>query len=156
MKNVLALVFSFAIAVFCYAGSNPGFESMKSLAGNWKGTGPDGKPFTVTFEVISGGSVVLERMNEEQMVTTYYPDGDGVMMTHYCMSQNQPRMKSNGMDGNSLNFKFVDATNLATPDAGHMHGLVLTMQDADHIEENWTWNENGKSESHAFKLEKVK
>lgn len=156
MKYAFVLVLTIALSSFLFAGTNPAFDSVKSLAGNWKGIGVDGKPFNVTFQVVSGGSTVMERMDEEQMVTMYYPDGEGVMLTHYCMAQNQPRMKATAMSGNTLQFQFVDATNLASVDAGHMHSMKLTVVDADHIEESWDWSDKGKTEAHAFKLERVK
>jgi len=156
MKYGLVVFLVLFVAAFSFGGSNPAFDSMKSLAGDWKGVGPDGKPFTVSYQVVSGGTVILERMNEEQMLTTYYLNGNDLMLTHYCMANNQPRMKAQAMNGKNLEFQFVDATNLTDANAGHMNGLVVTIEDADHIQENWAWSEMGKTESHAFKLERTK
>jgi hypothetical protein len=156
MKYGFVLFLMLFVAAFSFAGSNPSFDAVKSLAGDWKGTGPDGKPFTVSYQVISGGTVVMERQNEEQMVTMYYLDGNDLMLTHYCMANNQPRMKASAMNGKNLEFQFVDASNLADPGAGHMHGLILTIDDPNHIQEDWKWSAMGKMESHPFKLERVK
>ena len=60
----------------------------------------------------------------------YAPDGDGVMMTHYrSMQYNQPRMRARGRRGERAGsaFTFVDATNLASPDAPHMDHVTPSM-----------------------------
>jgi hypothetical protein len=154
MKVGFVLFLTLFVAAFSFAEGNASFDAIKSLAGNWKGIGPDGKPFTVTYQVVSGGSVVMERQNDEQMITMYYLDGNNLMLTHYCMANNQPRMKASEMNGKNLEFQFVDASNLSDG-AGHMHNMTLTMEDANHIQEDWKWSQMGKLESHAFKLERV-
>jgi hypothetical protein len=151
----LAALFLLITSV-AFAATNPGLEKLKSLTGDWKGTTPDGESFTVSYQVISGGSAVLERLNKPDMVTTYYLDGNNLMLTHYCMANNQPRMKAGSLDGNKLQFQFVDATNLASSEAAHMHNMVLTFEDANHIQQDWTWSDKGKMETHSFKLERVK
>lgn len=69
------------------------------------------------------------------MVTTYYVDGDDLMMTHYCWLKNQPRMRASMPSEHvkRLAFSFVDATNLSNPAQPHMHGVAFTFQDADHM-----------------------
>jgi hypothetical protein len=56
-------------------------------------------------------------------------------MTHYCAARNQPRLKASRIDSAQgiLNFSFVDATNLSSPDAPHVYGLEMRFLDADHI-----------------------
>jgi hypothetical protein len=156
MKRNLSTVLFVILASVAFAQTNQGLENLKSLAGEWKGTTPEGESFTVSYQVISAGSAVLERLNKPDMVTTYYLDGDNLMLTHYCMAKNQPRMKAASMEGNKLNFQFVDATNLSSADAGHMHNMTLTFVDATHIQQEWTWSDKGKMETHTFKLERVK
>lgn len=155
MKPIL-IVFALLIASVCFAQTNPAFETMKSLAGEWKGTGHEGKPVSVTYSVVSGGTAVLETLADPPMVTTYYLDGDNLMLTHYCMANNQPRMKAGAQKGKAIEFRYVDATNLKSADAGHMHDMTLTVDDANHIQQAWTWSDKGKTETHAFKLERVK
>ncbi len=66
--------------------SNEAFERLKSLEGTWKGTTEDGKPFSVSYKVVSAGSVVMEtdnvHENESSMITMYHLDGGKLMMTH--------------------------------------------------------------------------
>lgn len=74
-------------------------------------------------------------MDHPPMVTTYYVDGDDLMMTHYCSLKNQPRMRASMPSEHvkRLAFSFVDATNLSNPAQPHMHGVAFTFQDADHM-----------------------
>ena len=49
-------------------------------------------------------------------------------------------------------FSFVRATNLASPSAGHMGKLVMTVQDQNHSTQEWTWIQNGKSKTEVFRF----
>jgi hypothetical protein len=129
--------------------TNPGFDQLKTLAGEWEGTNAEGKTVRVTYEVASNGSALMERLHptaESEMVTMYSSDGDHLAMTHYCNSGNQPQMRTEPVSGTSqkFTFEFVRATNLESPNAGHMGKLVLTLQDHDHFTEEWTWFDGGK------------
>jgi hypothetical protein len=74
-------------------------------------------------------------------------------MTHYCSAQNQPRMQAEvSPDGKRFTFNFLDATNLATPDAGRMQRMVLTIEDANHVTEQWLFRTGAKEETETFKL----
>lgn len=141
--------------------SVPAFEKMKSLVGEWKGKAADGTPASVTYSLVSDNSALMERLavgGEPEMVTMYYPDGSHLMMTHYCSAHNQPRMRSDGnlLEGKKIAFAFVDITNLSSPDAGHMRGLVLTFEDKDHLTQDWTWREKGKEGAHSFQFARQK
>ena len=134
------------------------FDRIKSLSGDWEGKGAMG-PFQVSYKVVSNGAAVMESMNaggHDNMVTMYYRDGSSIMLTHFCMADNQPRMKSGNTIGadNTLRFAFVDASNIASPATGHMHELVLGMPDEQHVTEEWTWMENGKPKVEKFILER--
>jgi YD repeat-containing protein len=37
-----------------------------------------------------------------------------------------------------------------------MHGLVITLDDADHMTQQWTWMEAGKSGAETFHFERKK
>jgi len=87
----------------------------------------------------------------------YYVDGDRLLMTHFCPSNNQPRMKATiSPDGKSVTFDFIDATNLASPQTGHMHKVVYVFGDADHYSEDWTWK-HAESDTHfRFEMQRKK
>ncbi len=137
------------------AAKAPGFEKLKSLVGEWEGKNANGQTVRVSYRLVSGGSVLMETLQpagEPEMVTLYHPDGDSLMVTHYCSANNQPRMRATPAGGEvkELNFEFVDATNLPDPSAGHMHHLALTFEDANHVTQIWTWQQAGQQKAEAF------
>jgi hypothetical protein len=139
---------------------NTAWEKMKSLAGDWTGSYVDGSPVKVSYRLVSGGTALMETMNmhdSHEMVTVYHPDGDRLLMTHYCSEATQPRMRASALssDGKRLEFDFLDATN-AGPDALVMRRLVVTFGDADHITQNWTSRLKGKEQTGTFQLARAK
>ncbi len=149
------------------AGNPPGkapaqLDKLKTLVGTWQGKGKDGNPVQVSYKIISGGTALMETLemgeHKEGMVTLYHLNGDQVMLTHYGVMGNQPRMKAvSSKDENTLVFSFVDATNLSSPDADHMHKVVFTFKDGDHFTQEWTVRSKGKdAPPFAFDFERVK
>ncbi len=127
------------------------FARLKSLAGEWQADTSMGKSH-VNYEVIAGGATVLEREiipNMHDMLTAYHLDGDRLLLTHYCVAGNQPRMQARRYDAKSgeLRFEFLDATNLASPQAGHMHNATLRFADATHLNAGWEFYEGGKKKT---------
>jgi hypothetical protein len=55
-----------------------------------------------------------------------------------------------------LLFNFVDATNLSSPDAMHMHKLAVNLEDKDHFVQEWTWKSGEKEGTVVFRLERMK
>ena len=157
---IILVVVAFSVGM-SFAKTVPEFERMKSLVGEWKGTSMDGKQATVTYTLVSDNSALMERLamgGESEMVTMYYPDGDQLMMTHYCSAHNQPRMRSQtaAVGSKNITFDFVDVTNLSGPDAGHMKKLVVTFGDKDHFDQEWTWREKGKENTVMIHFERNK
>jgi len=154
---LMAVVLSAGIS---FAGILPEFEKMKLLVGEWKGTSMDGKPATVAYTLVSDNSALMERLamgGDSEMVTMYHPDGEHLMMTHYCSAHNQPRMRTNAVDagGSNITFDLVDVTNLSSPDAGHMRRLVVTFTDNDHFTQEWTWTQQGKDMTVIIHFERI-
>jgi hypothetical protein len=140
------------------AGTNARFEQFKKLAGEWVGKEPgkDGKPgmdLHVVYKVTSGGSAVVETISpgtEHEMVTVIHPDGDDILLTHYCMLGNQPQMKASGKgDPNKVEFKFVRATNMKSDKEMHMHDVTFTFVNNDTLRAEWTHFSDGKAGDHA-------
>src|SRR5215469_14720710 len=156
IRTALCLVLAGATATVAFAQSDAKktFAQLKTLSGNWEGKANDGKDLKVTFRTTSGGSALMsEIVGDEDMITMFHMDNDRVLATHYCGAGNQPRMQaSTSPDGKTITFTFVDATNLATPKAGHMNSLVITMPDADHHSEDWTFAADGKEMKEHFDL----
>src|SRR5438046_4656323 len=80
--------------------ARPNLERLKKLAGTWVAADKDGKPTDQVVSVIkvtAGGSAVQETLfpgQPQEMVSIYHKDGADLVMTHYCMLGNQPRMKA--------------------------------------------------------------
>jgi hypothetical protein len=145
---------------FAESAAKPTFDALKALQGTWEGKNSQGQALKVTFRETAGGSALLSEihgMGHENMISMFHLDGDRLLMTHYCGAGNQPRMKATfAPDGKSIAFEFIDATNLASPEAGHMHHVVFAMPDADHHTEEWTFLHHGKEMKELFALQRVK
>jgi hypothetical protein len=134
---------------------NAGLEKMKTLVGTWVTADEDGKPTDEVVSVIkltAGGSAIHETLfpgQPHEMVSIYTVDGPDLVMTHYCMLGNQPRMKAstksleNKTLGNKLNFEFAGGSNLDPKKDKHMHSAILTIVDADHYEVQGIGWDNG-------------
>ena len=146
--GVLALVSSSALAA---DGPNAAaaFERLKGLVGEWEAVQANGQKATSRFEVIAGGSALLERETGmgSEMITLYHLDGDRLLLTHYCMAGNQPRMRLTAFDPatGELAFEFLDATGLPNPAAGHMRRARFWLEAANRYSTQWNFVENGKS-----------
>ena len=142
--------------VFSETNSAPGFEKLKSLVGEWRGKGGEGKVVEVSYSLTAGNTAVMETLKMADglsMVTLYHPDKERLLMTHYCILNNQPRMQGAG-DDRSLSFSLVDATNLSSPSAPHMSKLVLSFPDKDHLKHEWTLRASGQDKTEVFSFER--
>src|SRR5579884_3672692 len=129
-------------------GAEAAFDKLKTLAGEWEADTSMGKAH-LKYETIAGGTALVDResvADHPPMMTVYHLDGDRIVLTHYCMLGNQPRMQARGLNAETgeLHFDFLDATNLTSPAAGHMHNATIRFVDADHIVTSWDFYENGK------------
>jgi len=146
------------VAGFAQSDAQKTFDHLKTLNGHWEGKASNGKDLKVDFRPTSGGSAVLsEILGEEDMITMFHMDNDRVMATHYCMAGNQPRMVASASpDGKTITFNFLDGTNIASPKGGHMNHLVITIADADHHTEDWTFVKDGVELKQHFDLARAK
>ena len=147
-----------ATAVMAESDAQKSFDKLKTLTGSWKGKSSNGQPVQVSFRVTSGGSALMsEIQGGEDMITMFHLDGDRLMLTHYCGAGNQPRMKATASpDGETITFEFLDATNLASPQAGHMHRAIFTIPDSEHHTEEWFFEQDGKEVHGRFELQRQK
>lgn len=145
-----------ATAVSAQTDAQKAFDTIKTLPGTWEGKGPDGKPLQVTFRITANGSAVMSEIMvpKEDMISMIHLDGPNrLLLTHYCGAGNQPRMQASvSSDGKVITFNFVDATNLASPDAEHMHRVVFTVVDDNHHTEEWSFMSHGKEMKELFDL----
>ncbi len=144
------------------SSSNPNLEKMTKLVGTWVAADEDNKPTDQVVSVIkltAGGSAVHETLfpgQDQEMISIYTVDGDDLVMTHYCMLGNQPRMKADPKSpANKIRFVFAGGSNLDPKKDKHMHGATLTIVDADHIEiegEGWEDGQPAKEMCGKMKL----
>jgi hypothetical protein len=129
--------------------------AFKQLAGDWVGKGPDdaGKEVRVNYKVTAGGSAVVETIGpgtDHEMVTVIHKDGDNLVLTHYCMLGNQPRMKADGKgDDKKVAFKFTSGTNMKSDKEMHMHNVTFTFVDKDTLKAEWASYADGKESATA-------
>ena len=88
------------------------------------------------------------------MVTMFHPDMDELLATHYCAAHNQPRMKLVSATPARLVFEFKDGTNIG-PHDGHMVGVAIDLIDANHHDEEWSWEQDGKRSTTVFHYTRV-
>ena len=158
-KSILSLLVVFVGALRIAAAADKessGFEQFKKLAGEWVGQeaagkdldGKAGKEVHVKYQVTSGGSAVVETLfpgTGEEMVTVIHPDGNDLLLTHYCLLGNQPQMKAPGqLDGKQVAFAFVRATNLASDKDMYMHDATYIFEGPDTLKTIWTHYHDGK------------
>ena len=132
------------------AAAASGLEQLKSLAGSWTAKGADGMTSRLTYEVIAGGTAVTERCEMTHdghpvtMLTVYHLDGARLLLTHYCMAGNQPRMEARRVSQTELVFEKVDATGLDTPEEGHMARASWRFDGPDRFTSEWTFRSGDK------------
>jgi hypothetical protein len=144
------------IAVLALAGSAEAaavdaerlFERIKSLEGQWHGKSTKGWEERGKVQVIAGGSAVMftsfDAHPGETMVTMVHLDGDRLLLTHYCVAKNQPRLVATRYDeaAGVATFEYLDG--LRSRDKGHMDKVVMTFTDSNHYRSRWTWCQNGQ------------
>jgi hypothetical protein len=137
------------------------FSRLKSLVGEWEADGgPMGKMHT-TFELIAGGTAIVEHERHDQMpemMTVYHMDGKRLMLTHYCMTGNQPRMEAKAYDASTgrLDFRFLDITNIGGPSAAYARNATFRFIDDKHLNASWEFIQDGKPQSHDMQYTRVK
>ncbi|HEX6884103.1 MAG TPA: VOC family protein [Planctomycetota bacterium] len=126
------------------------FERLADLAGSWEGRSSQGWTSRSEIELIARGSVVLERTNfeahpGETMLTLFHKDGPDLVLTHYCVAGNQPRLVASAIEGEALSFTFRDATNLPAPGTGHMGSARFVLEGPDAFSSRWSFSQGGQT-----------
>jgi len=135
--------------------TQPPHEALKhfvELEGEWIGThiNHNGKDEIVdlVYRTVSGGTAVEERIfadTPQEMVTMYHgSENGGLLMTHYCMLGNQPRLQLEITDGKAFDFQFLDGAGIDRKKTGHMGGMKMTILDENTFEQEWAYFEEGE------------
>lgn len=161
------LLISISPIAFAQSDAQKSFDTMKTLAGTWRGPAtmdppqssmPMNQPVQVTLRVTSRGNALVHEMQAagtpfdpakyDHPVTVIYLDSDHLNLVHYCDAGNRPHMvwrKSD--DAKTIEFDFADLS--GANDFGHMYRAVFTIIDANHHTEDWTYMEPGDKTMHA-------
>ena len=160
LRTAISLAFLLTgTAALAQTTAQKSFDQLKSLTGNWEGKASDGKAVEVSFRDTAGGSALMSEIHghgPENMISMFNLDGPNrLLLTHYCGAGNQPRMTASASpDGKTITFDFLDATNLESPEAGHMQRVVIAMLDPNHHTEEWTFADHGKQMKEVFDLQR--
>ena len=156
----VSLLTMLAATAFAAPDAQQSFDQIKKLSGSWEGKTSAGMPVQVSFRVTARGSAVMSEimgMEDDNMISMFNLDGQRLLMTHYCSAGNQPRMTAtSSADGKTIAFDFLDATNVAGPEAGHMQHVVISVLDPDHHTEEWNYLDHGKEMKQVFDLRRKK
>jgi len=155
--RIAAVIFVALAATVAFAQSEAQktFSQLKSLTGSWEGKSLDGKSVIVSYRETAGGSAIMSEIQDDHsMISMFNLDGPSkLLMTHYCAAGNEPRMQASvSPDGKTITFNFMDATNLASLDDGHMQQMILTLLDDNHHTEDWVFIAHGKEMKQFFDL----
>jgi hypothetical protein len=136
------------------------FHKLQALAGDWEGKDDAGNVVKTKFQVVAGNTAVMETLTMpgmEEMLTLYSVDGDGIMLVHFCPTNNQPRMRAvpSSASDKTLVFAFQGAANLPDISVGHEQRMVLQFNSPDQIVERWTWRKNGKDTEMIYHLARI-
>jgi len=168
LRIMLSIVLmSVSTVAFAQSDAQKSFDKLKTLAGSWEGPvtvvppQPEmstDKPVHISLRVTSRGNALVHEMQEagtledptryDHPVTMFYLDGDRLLLTHYCDAGNRPRMAGKmSPDGKTVEFDFLDVA--GSTQYGHMQHAVITMLDANHHIEDWTFMMPGDTPLHA-------
>ena len=125
--------------------SSQAFERFKALAGEWVAA-EDGEmtrkgDLVARYAVTAGGSAVVETVfpgSPYEMVTVYHAEGPDLVLTHYCVEGNQPRMRARGASGSRFDFQFDGGAGIDPSRDRHMHSATVELVGKDEIRTVWT------------------
>jgi hypothetical protein len=166
MRKILAVLVTLVVAAgaqqFRAVPDTPAWKSLLTLVGKWDGTVQHGEKEMMSHTQVevrrtADGSALMHWMDAgtpHEMVTMFHADMDELLATHYCSAHNQPRMKLVSATPARLVFEFRDGTNIG-PHDGHMAALAIDLIDANHHDEEWTWDQDGKRSTTVFHYTRV-
>ena len=132
------------------------FAEMKGLVGVWRQAEKAASPLRMRFSLTAGGSALVEewlRGSQPHSMTIYHRDGKGLVATHYCPQDNQPRLALLPQSaGKVLRFKFRDATDLDAVHESHLVVLAFDLSHEEKIVRSETYRQAGSDEASEMHL----
>jgi hypothetical protein len=77
------------------------------------------------------------------MVTVYHADGPDIVLQHFCMEGNQPRMRAKAPAAARVEFAFDGGLNIDPKHSRHMHQAWMELG-KDALRTEWTEIADGK------------
>lgn len=148
LRTILAIIaLSGVCALSAFADGvdqKAAFERLRSLAGDWAGRMEDplaGPPATVRYEVVSGGTAVIERQNTGQSfeaVAVYFLANGKLRATLYSGAGNQPGYRlSKDSTQDLLLLELDGGTGFDADHDGHVRRGEIRFIAPDRIEQRW-------------------
>ena len=107
----------------------------------------------IEYAVTSGGHALQEKLHageQDEMVTMYYLDGEGLALIHFCSMGNRPHMRLDLARSTRDDLRFEwdgTATDIDPKKDSHIHNGRIHFVDAETTECEWAFWVGGK-ESH--------
>lgn len=123
----------------------------EGLVGRWTATTSSGASLEVRYRLVAHGSALVQTWapgTAGESITVLHPDGESLMLTHYCGQGNQARLVAVDVADAHVRFRRFDATNVTAEqsvlselslrmlDGAHEH--VETYEDSDGVKETTT------------------
>ena len=133
------------------AGGAAALDRFKALEGEWVAA-EDGEmakkgALVARYAVTASGSAVVETVfpgTPHEMVTLYHAEGQDLVLTHYCINGNQPRMRARNAAPPRIAFDFDGGANVDPRRGRHMHSAVFEFVGPDELKNAWTEHADGK------------
>ena len=126
------------------------FSKLKALEGNWQSKPiPGSDQEKIAYKVTSGGNALQEVLfpgTPNEMLSVYYIEGTDLVMTHYCMLPNQPKLRAISTQDDKLTFELAPTAGINSATDQHMHSLTITLAGPDRLIQEWTSFKDGKPE----------
>lgn len=151
MRIRASIVLLAACAQTLQAAPPAPLDRWKALAGEWVAAedGPMSKKgeLVARYAVTAGGTAVMETVfpgSPHEMVTVYHADGPDVVLQHFCMEGNQPRMRAKAPAARRVEFAYDGGTNIDAAKTRHMHQAWMEFDGEDGLRTEWTEVADGK------------
>ena len=141
------------------------FARIKSLVGEWQGESvwsgarSGGGPATARYTLTGGKATVVESLyygsDTPSMTSTYHMDNGALRMTHFCAARNQPRLRATAIETDEVHFEFLDITNLADADTGHVRAVDLDFVGPKRLRIRFRFVEGDRVSFETLDLERV-
>ena len=114
------------------AASEQWWPSLRDgLVGAWTLTGEGGRELEVVYRVTSRGSALLETWAPGaagETLTVYHPDGEALLLTHYCGQGNQATLRAVEASEGRVLFRRIAVTNYDDVQSA-LYELTLELSD---------------------------